>query len=407
VPRVPRSARLSGSVAVLLSAVALCAGPGSPAQASNAKTSTVPYGFVGVNLDDPVWPDTAKGINLGNQFTTMRSDGVQSVRVVFDWATAQPYQSWSQVPAAQRARFTNINGVPTDFAQMDQIVALATAHGMSVLPTVIYAPAWDTTGATSTTLGRPKKTAPYSAFLTALVKRYGPSGSYWHNHKGKRPIRAWEIWNEPDLRAFWPQPFANTYVTLLKAAHAAIHKADPGAEVVLGGLTNYSWKDLAKIYAVKGARSAFDALALHPYTTYPKGVVEIMQLVRSVMAKNGDASKPLLIDEFGWASAATSSSSESMVATTPTEQAQKVGQVLQLLAQHRVSLKIQSFDYYTWMGNESTAAKAGTNGAPGSLVESIFQYSGLQKYVNGTITAKPVLKVFAQAALAMEGRSGS
>lgn len=388
-------------MAVLLSGVALSAGPASPALANNA--TTVPTGFVGVNLDTPAWPDPLRGIDLARQFALMRKDGVQSVRVVFDWATAQPYRTMRQVPAARRSQFTDIGGVPTDFAETDRIVALATEHGMTVLPTVLYAPGWDLTGAKPGALGRPETPAPCAAYLTALVQRYGPRGSFWRTHGAKRPIRQWEIWNEPDLPQFWPQPFAKTYVGLLKAAHTAIHRADPGAQVVLAGLTNYSWKDLAKIYAIPGARGDFDALALHPYTTHPKGVITILQLNRAVMARHGDRGKPLLVDEFGWASAATGPSSTSMVSVTPREQAVKVGQALALLAQHRVGLKIESFDYYTWIGNESTPATTGTSTAPGSLVESVFQYSGLQKYVNGKVSAKPVLKAFTTAVGAMEG----
>jgi hypothetical protein len=382
----------------------LCAGPASPAHASNPET--VPAGFVGVNLDDPVWPSPLKGIDLTSQFALMQRDGVQSVRVVFDWATAQPYKAMAQVPAAQRAQYTNVGGVPTDFTQTDQIVALAGEHGMTVLPTVLYAPSWDLTGAKPGALGRPRTTAPYAAYLTALVKRYGPNGSFWRTHADKRSIRRWEIWNEPDLPQFWPQPFAKTYVGLLKAAHAAVHQVDPNAQVVLGGLTNYSWKDLAKIYAVPGASHDFDALALHPYTTYPKGVITILQLNRAVMARHGDSAMPLLVDEFGWASAATGTANASMVSVTPREQAVKVGQALALLAQHRVGLKIESFYYYTWIGNESDAPSTGTSPAPGSLVESVFQYSGLQRYVNGKVSAKPVLKAFVLAVRAMEDRSG-
>ena len=51
------------------------------------------------------------------------------------------------------------------------------------------------------------------------------------------PIRSWQIWNEPNLAYYWKQPFASSYVSFLKVAHAAVKKAVPGARVVLGALT--------------------------------------------------------------------------------------------------------------------------------------------------------------------------
>ena len=41
-----------------------------------------------------------------------------------------------------------------------------------------------------------------------LQKRYGPRGSWWQDHPDvpKRPIRTWQIWNEPHLRFQWGNP---------------------------------------------------------------------------------------------------------------------------------------------------------------------------------------------------------
>lgn len=38
-----------------------------------------------------------------------------------------------------------------------------------------------------------------------FAARYGPGGAYWRENPGLpyRPIRVWEIWNEPNLREFW------------------------------------------------------------------------------------------------------------------------------------------------------------------------------------------------------------
>jgi arabinogalactan endo-1,4-beta-galactosidase len=357
-----------------------------------ASPSAVPSNFVGVTVDGPVYPDTASGVDVAQQFARMEQSGVESVRVVFDWAHAQPYASWSKVPRAARSRYTNVGGVPTDFSEMDEIVGLASGYGMTVLPTVIYAPGWDVAKRTRSTFGRPKRDQPYAKFLTALVARYGPRGSLWKAYFHKLPIRAWQIWNEPNIHLFWPtQPFARTYVALLKSAHAAIKKADPGAKVVLAGMPNYSWKDLQHIYGVAGARAAFDEVAIHPYTAKPAGVITILRKVRQVMNQNGDAAKPLIADEISW----TSSQGYTIhnvgldIATTEQGQARNIAALLPMLARDRTSLRLAGFYYYTWASDEIQ------NGL-------VFAYAGLLKYQDGTLSDKPAFGAFEHAALAME-----
>src|SRR5207248_9639332 len=94
---------------------------------------------------------------------------------------------------------------------------------------------------------------------------------------------------------------ARRYVARLRAGHRAIKSADPGAKLVLAGLPNASWRDLAKIYRA-GGRPWFDVAAVHPYTYYVRNVIKLVVLFRSVMARYGDARKPLVVSEFTWSS---------------------------------------------------------------------------------------------------------
>ena len=363
-----------------------------PAIATGAPA--LPPGFVGVNLDAPLYPSPAAGVDASAQYRLMEQSGVESVRAAFSWQYAQPYASFAQVPAGRRGQFVDVGGVPTRFGQMDAVMAHAARNGMSVLPTVLYAPPWDATGATRYQLPRPARDGPYAAFLTALVHRYGPGGSFWKTHRYSAgiPITRWQIWNEEDRSYDWPaQPFAPTYVALLKASSRAIKRADPGAKVVLGGLTNFSWTDLAAIYKVPGARRAFDIVAAHPYTADPDGVITILQYIRQVMDKNGDSAKPLIVSEFGWASSQghVDQSGEGVVgSTTEQGQAADVAALLPMLAQDRTSLGIAAFDYYTW----ASAPQPGSN----------FSYSGLFDYSGQALRAEPVFSAFRSAALAME-----
>ena len=194
-------------------------------------------------------PDTT--IDYPAQLSNMVTAGVQSIRVAFNWAGAQPYENASQVPSAQATEFTDVGGRPTDFSLTDEIVGAAAVRRVSVLPTILYAPPWDARH-NPNGVDTPRRAAPYAAYAAALVGRYGPHGSFWAAHPQipRMPIRMWQIWNEPNISYYWPQPFARTYVAMLRLAHQAIKRADPGAKVVLGALTNFAWRSIGQIYEI-------------------------------------------------------------------------------------------------------------------------------------------------------------
>ncbi len=390
--RLPRFRLAAPLIALvgLMCAVAPIAGA-SPAA---TVTTRVPKGFVGVDVDGPMLAPS-DNVDLSQQAAEMVASGVQSIRVVFSWAQAQPYAAWADVPSAQQSQFeSGADNVPTDFAATDEIVALAATHGMRVLPTVIYAPPWDAGRNPAGGLSPPAGAAGYASYLTTLIGRYGPDGSFWVTHPSipKQPIRTWQVWNEPNLTVYWPQPFARSYVALLSAAHAAIKQADPGATVVLGALTNYVWRYLRQIYQVPGARGDFDEVAVNGFTANPTNVIVLLSDVRHALDRDGDGAKPMLATELSFPSAVGRSPQHFDWDTTKAGQAADIAQLLPLLAAHRRTLDLAGFDYYTWMGQEYTGAPA-------------FNFAGLLSYgAGGRVAAKPALAAFARAALALEGR---
>jgi hypothetical protein len=360
--------------------------------ASPAASVRVPRGFVGADLSSPLYPTLPPGSQLDQQLALMAASGVENIRVTIDWSTAQPYKSWSQVPQDRQTEFTSAGGVPTRWGPIDQLVGLAAFHGLTVLPTVVDAPLWDGLRRHGTAHPIPRTPGPYAAFMKALVQRYGPHGSFWVSQPQVVPIRQWQIWNEPNLQSFWPMKyFPGRYVTLLKAAHAAIKGADPHAQVVLGGLPNFSWVDLTRIYKVKGARNAFDVVAVHPYTKNPQGVIKIIRLVRGVTFGNHQGKKPIIADEISWPSSRgkTNQNGKLDFVTNEAGQAHNLNVLIGLLAKDRTSLGLAGFDYYTWAEPE----------APNELP---FDYAGLLKIVSGNYIEKPAYKVFRSDALALE-----
>jgi hypothetical protein len=341
--------------------------------ASPTAMARVPQGFVGMHVGAPV----LQGKVTGHQLDVMVASGVENIRVVFSWAGAQPYASWSDVPAGQQNNFER-DTVPTSLVATDQIVAAAAQRHLTVLPTVLYTPSWAEAPHSADTGGAPLSDATYADYMAALVRRYGPHGTFWTEHP-KTPrvaIRTWQIWNEPNFTHYWaPRPFAPSYVALVHAAHDAIKHLDPGAKVVLAGLPNFSWTYVDEIYKVSGAHRYFDVVAVHPYTKYPAGVVTILQRVRSVMNRHGDRQKPMIASEVGFQG-------------TSGTQSRDVQQLLPLLARESRRLRLTAFDFFQWVDPTDPSDPS--------------RHFGLFHISRGRFVAKSAYRAFRTGALGIE-----
>jgi hypothetical protein len=388
--------RLRAAVITLLligAAAALVLASAAPAHArGRAGPAGVPNGFVGVDIDGPLF-NTAHPLDLNRQMGTMISNGVESIRAAFNWAAAQPYASWSHVPSDQRSQFVNgPAGRPISFVGTDAIVGDAAKHGITVLPTLLYAPGWDAHPNRHGYFATPKRDAPYAEFAGAMVRRYGPHGSFWSKNPQihKVPIRMWQIWNEPNIATYWPQPFARSYVSLLRLAHNAIKQADRGAKVVLGGLTNLAWHSIGSIYRIGGARRLFDAVSVNGFSGNPANVILYLRFMRHAMDRYGDATKPMIASELSWPSARGQTYQHFAFNTTQNGQARDIAQLLPLLGVWRTRLVLSGFYYYTWMGLEFKGAPA-------------FSFAGLvRENKKGQVKTKPALNAFRRGSLALE-----
>lgn len=378
---------IATTVLALGSAFICGCGGGGHAAASSARPRQL---LVGVSFDGPA---VDPSVNIARQLDLAVASGAESLRVTADWSRMQPVRSFDQIPAPFRPAFTEAGGAPTLFGQFDRLVAAAAQRHLSLLPVVTGTPRWAAALSPAASPSAPPSPSAYAAFLTVLVHRYGPRGTFWSSHPQLPvvPIRMWQLWNEPHFVRYWSQqPFAPGYIRVMAVAHAAIKRADPGAQVVLAGLADYSWQYLADIYAVPGAGRTFDVVAIHPYTARPTGVIEILRRVRAVMDRSGDSRKPILATEITWPSSQGKAPPQFGVGTTEAMQAQLLSQEFPLLERNRARLGLSGFFWYTWMGNEGPGAKYG------------FDYAGLLKYVNGRAEAKPALAAFKRAALALE-----
>jgi hypothetical protein len=249
--------------------------------------------------------DTARplfGISYGETLSFM-SDGKlaealnDAVKVGVGWIRAD--LSWADVQPESPDLFI--------WDKFDRIVDQAHQRGLQVLPILNYTPVWARLAGCSTDHCAPADPSQFATFAGAAVQRYSRTG-----------LRTWEIWNEPNSSAFW-QPSADpvSYVRLLQASSATIRKADPGAFVLLGGLTNRETTggDVSIAdFLLRPKESPLlyvDALAVHPYTfPYPASRLgpwsspwqpagSGLPYLRDILAKAGSPGMPIWITEYG------------------------------------------------------------------------------------------------------------
>jgi hypothetical protein len=169
-----------------------------------------------------------------------------------------------------RARFRQdeVNGL-VGWSRLDNLTRAAAQRGVTLQPVLINMP-----GEVYTPPRTRTDRDRFAAFATAAVRRYGPSGSFWPTCGcPKRPIKVWEVWNEPNIAPYWQVPSPAEYGALLTSTRSALRKADSTARVLFGGLAYPSTTGTTRlepngflrdtIMAVGANR--FDALAVHNY----------------------------------------------------------------------------------------------------------------------------------------------
>jgi hypothetical protein len=245
------------------------------------------------------WYDDAK---LARELDGYATLGLAWIRFDIAWSVAEPRQ-----------------GV-YDWGVYDRFVAKARARGLNVLAMIGYTPAWAAVAGATDDKYPPRNANDYASFAQKVVERYASQG-----------VKAYEIWNEPNLGCcFWkPRADPQRYAELIRAAYPRMKAADPSITVVTGGLspaasngTDVDPRDfLVGVYA-NGARGQFDAVGHHPYygpnsvhtvkdwsswsqMFVPKGTPGQGQhggtmakpSLRETMSANGDASKRIWATE--------------------------------------------------------------------------------------------------------------
>jgi hypothetical protein len=239
----------------------------------------VTFGFNDARIQDNI-PDTREAQLLSGV-------GAQIHRFTFNWRFAEQ----------RRGQYS--------FGIYDSIYRADMAQGIRPLLVLMYAPNWALprhTPCLPTQLCQyaPDKRhlKPWRGIVRTLVKRYPR-------------LAAIEIWNEPNLMAFWhPFPNPKRYAMLVRAAHRAARRAHSHVPILAGSLADAN----EVVPTIPGMRPGtflagmlrrhlvghFDGLSIHPY---PRGVnlapmFRALTEVDQVRARFGDRS-PIWVTEVG------------------------------------------------------------------------------------------------------------
>ena len=122
------------------------------------------------------------------------------------------------------------------------------------------------------------------------------------NEQYRADIRHWEVWNEPNIGFWKPEPDAAAYARLLNRTYDAVKAVDPEAVIVGLCTAGVDLKYIEEVFEAGGTR--MDALSVHPYR-YPAspdaaGFVADLQKTRALMAQYGLGEAPLWLTEVGW-----------------------------------------------------------------------------------------------------------
>jgi hypothetical protein len=238
---------------------------------------------------------------------------------------------WSDVEAVQQQRSW------AALTETEQRIAALSSNGLIPIVSVQGTPLWaQKPGAGQARCGpiREESLDAFASFMTDLVRRYSVPP---YN------VKYWEMGNEPDVApglvdpnsvyGCWGDPNdpyygGGYYAEMLKRVYPAIKRADPEAQVLIGGLLldcdpTYAYPDgrdclpgrFLEGILRNGGAAGFDIMAYHAYTYYDRHspawdlttsnwehrggtVIGKLHFIRGVMAQHG-VNKPIMMNEGG------------------------------------------------------------------------------------------------------------
>ncbi|NHC14076.1 GH39 family glycosyl hydrolase [Motilibacter deserti] len=184
-----------------------------------------------------------------------------------------------------------------DFTKLDRAVTTSRAKGAQPMIVLGQTPTW--------AASKPSLAGPYGPGAASMPR----SITYWREYvtkvaqRYKGRVRAYQIWNEPNVETFWTGTAAQM-VTLTREARAIIKRYDRNATVVSPGFatrrpTNIPWMSS---YFRAGGGKYVDVVALHLYpapTAGPEGSITLLNKAKQAL-KKARVSKPIWNTEINY-----------------------------------------------------------------------------------------------------------
>ncbi len=256
------------------------AAPDDAAPPTPRLVPAIPPAVVGMNMH----PERYDEKNAEMHFIKAKELGITQVRLNVEWSAME----------REKGKW--------DFRVMDRNIAMAKKYGMKVLAVLSYNTPWN--ASCPEPAGMENKSMPadmnaWGNYVKVMAERY------------KDDITWWEIWNEENSWLIGPyqehpeQRFSD-YRELLRVAQTTLKKVNPKNLVVFGGIAREKdWWKIMDAYYRAGAPAYCDVMAIHLYPGgvsalvpewYPRFIDEIL----AIMARYGDAEKPVWVTEAGY-----------------------------------------------------------------------------------------------------------
>lgn len=245
-------------------------------------------------------------------------------------------------------------GGPLDWTKVDSAIMAASKREIEVLPSIYGVPNWIHRNWRTLPVQNEFQMREWRRFLTAAVARYGADGEFWVRHPDLpyKPVKTWQIWNEPNIITFARPISPRSYGRLLRMSARTITAVDPDARIATAGF--YATppegkgidadKFLDRMYRVDGVRESFDVAAIHPYAKSARESLRRTNPIRRTLDKHRNFNRAMTITEIGWGSDSRTVFGKG----SESAQASELKAAYRIFLRQRQRLRLESIYWFSW-----------------------------------------------------------
>jgi hypothetical protein len=243
-------------------------------------------------ISQPVLPDSA-GVNIHfvkgheRELDMIQAAGFKFIRMDFSWIE------------------TEIRKGEYDWTAYEELLDNLEKHGLRAILILDYShPLYEEkVTAINPMDNKPHETiaAPQHPKSVAAFVRWAVAGV--RHFRGRHVI--WEIWNEPNIEFWSPQPDVRQYTALALATAKAIRAAAPEATIIGPASSEFPW-DFLETFLGSGVLEYLDGISVHPYrkNSPPESAATDFQKLRKLIDRYAPAAQkgkiPILSGEWGY-----------------------------------------------------------------------------------------------------------